>query len=139
MSDDRAPRDELENLGAALGEAQAGLTAAEAARAERQRLRAARLATLAAQRVALAQRLESMTRARADLRRAIDEAEAALAQTRDRLPSSARASASWNVDVERERGLEYIVDEPAPSWAKGGSWLERLIARALEATGKTWK
>ena len=35
MSDDRAPRDELENLGAALGEAQAGLTAAEAARAER--------------------------------------------------------------------------------------------------------
>lgn len=135
-TDDRALRDELEQLGAALKTARERLEAAEAGEQLRARTEANRLVTLRAQREALTTQLEGMATARAAQREELRELDASLGRARDSIPASARPHSGSD---EPQPDVLRMFTDPTPHYARESSWLGKLFARWAAATGREWK
>lgn len=137
MSDDRPLREELEQLGGALKDARERVEAAELTAQVRAQAEAIRLLTLRAQRDALTAQLEAMTLARDSQGEELRELEASLGRARDSIPAASRPEYT-GAGPEAPDLLRFF-SEPTPHYARQHSWLGKLFARWLAATGREWK
>ena len=137
MSDDRPLREELEQLGGALKNARERVEAAELTAQDRAKAEAIRLLTLRAQRDALTAQLEAMTLTRAIQGEELRELEASLGRARDSIPAA--SSPGYAGARPEAPALLRFFSEPTPHYARQHSWLGKLFARWLAATGREWK
>ncbi len=137
MTNERTLRDELERLGAALKAVKQRLATAEARCDLHLRTQAERLDALRAQRGALTSQLDSLERARATQLEQLRTLEANLADARASIP--AHASQAQELENSGMASLLRFFMDPTPTWARDRSWLGRIVARLMSATGMTWK
>lgn len=136
MSDDRTLRDELEVLGAAVKAVRVHLESTELAEAGRAKSEDDRITALRKQRDWLKQQLEELTARRTAQRTELKELSLAIDHARGSLPPPPDDTSS---SLSEAPSLLKMFTDPTPGYARDQSWLGKLVARWLAATGQEWK